>query len=105
MDSTQIATFLPIIIMLVVVFSDSAINHKWLIIKKQKGKRGLYHMSDYLKKYIGEKCFITTGSFGSSLSGKIIAIEDKWIEIQSKENKPVEIVNLEFVQRIRIQSK
>lgn len=102
MDNTFFSVYFPILIVLMIVFSQQSANNHWIVIKRRKGERGLYHMSEYLKKYIGKKCFISTGSFGSSFTGKIVAVEDKWVELETKEGKPIEVVNLDFVQRIRI---
>lgn len=102
MDNTFFSAYFPILIVLMIVLSQHSANNHWIVIKRKKGERGLYHMSEYLKKFIGQKCYISTGSFGSSFTGKIVTIEDKWVELESKEDKPKEIINLDFVQRIRV---
>lgn len=105
MDHTFSAAYVPIIVIIILMFAESSAYKNWVVIKKQKGRRGLYYMSDYLKKFVGKKCFVSTGSFGTSITGTIMGIEDKWMEIEVKENKPKEIINLEFVQRMRVYQK
>ncbi|MBN2259736.1 MAG: hypothetical protein JW702_04290 [Clostridiales bacterium] len=51
---------------------------------------------------IGKKCQIYTGSFGISVTGKIVRLFDNWIEIKTK--KGTELINIEFVQNIKIKS-
>lgn len=56
--------------------------------------------NDVIKKYIGKDCKISTGSFGTNVTGKIINVNENWIEVETK--KGVEIINAEFVQSIKI---
>jgi hypothetical protein len=51
--------------------------------------------NDLIKKYLGKNCIVSTGSFGTSVDGKIVAIEDNWIEITTK--KGARLVNADFV--------
>ena len=56
--------------------------------------------NEILKRYIGMNCYISTGTFGTNLAGKIIEINENWIEVETK--KGIEIVNAEFIQNIKI---
>lgn len=56
--------------------------------------------NELLKKYIGKNCLISTGSFGTSIIGNIMEVNENWIEIETK--KGVELINSEFVQNIRV---
>lgn len=56
--------------------------------------------NEIIKKYIGKYCKITTGSMGTSVVGKIIGVNENWIEIETK--KGSELVNADFVQSIKI---
>lgn len=56
--------------------------------------------NDVIKKYIGKNCKISTGSFGTNVTGKIINVNENWIEVETK--RGVEIINAEFVQSIKI---
>lgn len=54
--------------------------------------------NELIKKYVGKQCVVTTGSFGSSATGQILAIEDNWIEINTK--KGPQLINTDFVTNI-----
>lgn len=56
--------------------------------------------NDIIKKYVGEKCKISTGSFGTYIVGEIIDVKENWIEIETKNGK--ELINAEFVLTIKI---
>jgi hypothetical protein len=99
-SSTWIAIYMPIFILLFVILPQQQLIQK-SIIKKKKGKRGLITMTnEVIKKYIGKNCRISTGSFGTNVVGKIIEVNENWIEIQTK--KGIEIINAEFIQSIKV---
>lgn len=54
--------------------------------------------NDLLKRYVGKKCIVTTGSFSESVNGQISAVEDNWIEVITK--KGSQLVNADFVTKI-----
>ena len=54
--------------------------------------------NELIKKYVGKKCIVTTGSFGSSVTGQISAVEDNWIEINTK--KGPQLVNADYITNI-----
>lgn len=56
--------------------------------------------NELIKKYMGKKCRISTGSLGSTVIGKIIDVNENWIEIETK--KGSELINAEFIQSIKI---
>lgn len=56
--------------------------------------------NELIKKYIGKTCNISTGSFGTNVIGKIIDVNDNWIEVETKKGK--ELINAEFIQSIKI---
>jgi len=91
---------MPIFILFFVILPQQQLIQK-SIIKKKKNKRGLITMTnEVIKKYIGKNCRLSTGSFGTNVVGKIIEVNENWIEIQTK--KGIEIINAEFVQSIKI---
>ncbi|KJF28198.1 hypothetical protein TZ02_04450 [Clostridium aceticum] len=59
-------------------------------------------MNEVIKKYIGKSCKISTGSFGTTIVGKIIDVNENWIEVETKKGN--ELVNAEFIQNIKINS-
>lgn len=56
--------------------------------------------NEVIKKYIGTNCNISTGTFGTNLTGKIKDVNENWMEVETK--KGIELVNAEFVQSIKI---
>ncbi|WP_207636345.1 DUF6897 domain-containing protein [Desulfosporosinus youngiae] len=55
--------------------------------------------NDLLKKYIGKKCLITTGTFGTNVRGIIIEVNENWLEVETKKGN--ELINGEFIQSIK----
>jgi len=99
-SSTWIAIYMPIFILFFVILPQQQIIQK-SIIKKKKNMRGFITMTnEVIKKYIGKNCRISTGSFGTNVVGKIIDVNENWIEIQTK--KGIEIINAEFIQSIKV---
>jgi len=56
--------------------------------------------NELIKRYIGKQCLISTGSFGTSVKGIIIDVNENWLEIETK--KGSELINAEFIQSIKI---
>lgn len=54
--------------------------------------------NELLKKYIGVRCVVSTGSFGSSVTGEITALEDNWIEVTT--NKGPQLLNIDYITNI-----
>jgi len=72
-----------------------------MIILKTKRRKGLAKLkNEIIKKIEGERCKITTGALGTTVRGKIIEINDDWIEIETSKGK--EIINADFIQSIKI---
>lgn len=67
-------------------------------IRKKKGK---IIMTELVKKFIGKECIIyTMNSSAEQISGTIGEIDGEWITVENM-NGGQEIVNLEYVTRIR----
>lgn len=56
--------------------------------------------NELIKKYIGKTCRISSGQFGTNVIGKIIDVNENWIEIETKKGN--ELINAEFMQSIKI---
>ncbi len=56
--------------------------------------------NEVIKKYINKNCKISTGSFGTNVAGKIIDVNENWIEVETKKGN--ELINAEFIQSIKI---
>ncbi len=73
------------------------------VIVKIKKKRGVIMMiNEAIKKYKGNNCIISTGTFGATVVGRIIEVEEKWIEVETK--KGTQLVNSEFIQSVTIKA-
>ncbi len=81
-------------------FSPTATNKKINIFESKKGKGVMIMTNEVIKKYIGKNCKISTGSFGTTVIGKIMDVNENWIEVET--NKGNELVNADFVQSIKI---
>lgn len=62
----------------------------------RKKLRGDY-MSDMIKSFIGKECIIYT--LQGQVSGIIDTMEDNWITVKRMDS--VEIINIEYINRIR----
>ena len=101
-SSTWIAIYMPLFMLLVVILPQQREMQRLVMIKKKK-RKGLINMTnEVIKKYVGKKCNIFTGSYGTNIKGKIIAVNENWIEVETK--KGSELVNAEFIQSIKIYS-
>lgn len=101
MDSSYIAIWLPIFIVIVLVLPQQAAERiavARLIRRRKKGRIAM--TNELVKKYLGKYCRITTGSMGINVTGRITEVNENWIEIETKKSK--EIVNLDFIQNISI---
>lgn len=58
--------------------------------------------NELIKKYIGENCKISTGSLGTTVVGRIIEVNENWVEIETK--KGHELINADFIQSIKIKA-
>lgn len=98
--SVWIAIYLPIIIIYLIVIPQQQAIQRAIVIKKHK-KEGVIGMThEVIRKYIGKRCQISTGTYGIKVTGVITAITGNWIEIETK--KDVELVNAEYVQNIKV---
>ncbi|MGV8906951.1 MAG: DUF6897 domain-containing protein [Acetobacterium sp.] len=95
-----IAIYMPLFILIFVILPQQ-LQMQRLITLKIKKKKGLIIMAnEAIKKCIGKKCKISTGPYGTNLVGKIIGINENWIELETK--KGIQFINAEFVQSIYI---
>jgi hypothetical protein len=73
---------------------------KAVLFKIKKRKGFIIMTNEVIKKYIGKNCKMSTGSFGTYVVGKIIDVNENWIEVETKKGN--ELINAEFVQSIKI---
>jgi hypothetical protein len=101
MDSSSwIAIYLPLFIIFFVVLPQQQ-HTQMYITRKNKRRKGLMTMTnEMLKKYIGKTCMISTGSMGSSVKGRILDVNENWVEVET--NKGIQVVNAEFIMTIKM---
>ncbi|WP_298841722.1 DUF6897 domain-containing protein [Clostridium sp.] len=100
MSSSWIAIGVPLFVVFLIVLPQQHKIKKLAILKRKKRKGLIIMTNELIKKYIGKKCSISTGDFGTNATGKIIDINENWIEVETKKGK--ELINAEFVQSIKI---
>lgn len=100
MSSSWIAIFIPLFVIFFIALPRQREMKKLAILKSKKRKGLIIMTNELIKKYIGETCSISTGKFGTSATGKIIDVNENWIEVETKKGK--ELINAEFVQIIKI---
>ncbi|WP_312887371.1 DUF6897 domain-containing protein [Clostridium lacusfryxellense] len=100
MSSSWIAIYMPLIILFFIILPQQREMQKSAILKRKKRKGLIIMTNEVIKKYIGKTCRISTGSFGTNVIGKIIDVNENWIEIETKKGN--ELINAEFIQSIKI---
>lgn len=100
MSSSWIAIYMPLFILLFLILPLQREMQKTAILKIKKKKGLIFMMNEVIKKHIGKTCKISTGSFVREAIGKIIDVNENWIEIETKKGK--ELINADFIQSIKI---
>ncbi|MDR5658420.1 hypothetical protein RH915_02850 [Serpentinicella sp. ANB-PHB4] len=97
----------PLILFLVLIFIDhfdftKTDTTKKIIIRKINKKEGIEMTHEVIKKYIGKICEVHT--LDQYVEGKITTVDDKWmeVEVEEKKSKSLELVNLDFVEKISV---
>ncbi len=95
-----IAIYLPIIIIIFIVYPSDMKKIK--LVRLIKKKRGVKVMSNELiDRLVGKEVLITTGSLGSSYN-KVVVVEvvENWIKVEKKGK--MDLINIDFVQGIKV---
>ena len=100
MDSVILVVWVPIIVILFAAMQQMSAARGMVIrvIKKKKGR--VVMQNELIKKFVGKECRISTGAMGVKASGKIVQVNENWIEVQTK--KGSEVINLDFIQYIKL---
>lgn len=98
--STWIAIYTPLYILLFVIIPRKREMDKMAFFKIMKRKEAKKMTYELIKKYIGKKCKISTGSFGTNVVGIITDVKENWLEVETKNG--VELINAEFIQSIKV---
>lgn len=101
--SIWIAVFLPIFVTLYIVLPQQYAVFRIGTLNSFKRKDGSFMTNELLKKYLGENCIISTGTFGIRVEGKITDVNENWIEVETKKGN--ELINSQFIQNVKIKHK
>lgn len=97
--SAWIAIYSPIFVLFFIILPQQSQMRRTIMLKSKR-RKGLTTMTnEILKKYVGKICRISSGSFGTNVIGKIIDVNENWIEIETK--KGSELINAEYIQSIK----
>lgn len=99
-SSTWIGIYLPLFIIFLIIIPQKQELKKTVLMKIKKRRDGITMTNEIIKRYIGKNCKIYTGSFGTSVTGKITNVEDNWLEVKTK--KGIELINADFIYNIKI---
>ncbi len=94
---TAIAAFC--LIMLFLIIQNRRRQNVLNILRIKKKNRNKVKLMYALEQFIGKDCIINLGS-GSVTDGVVKKFEEGWIELLKKDGK-TEIVNIDYVSRIR----
>ena len=103
MEAVFITSWLPILIVLVMLAQRNAAARCIVTRLRRKRKGGLAMTNEMIEKYVGYTCDITTGTMGVNATRKILQVNENWIELETRRGS--EIINLEFIQRIKIKNR
>ena len=101
-SATWSGVWIPLFVLFFIILPQRYASGKLVISRIQKRKGVIIMTNEMIKKYIGKNCNISTGTFGINVVGKIISVEENWIEVEKKKGN--ELINAEFVQSIKIKS-
>jgi hypothetical protein len=98
--ATWIAIYMPIFILFIIILPQQNRIQRLISLKIKRRKVKMTMTNEMIKKYIGKNCKISTGPYGTSVTGKVIDVNENWIEIETKKGN--ELMNADFVQNIKI---
>ncbi len=91
---------MPLFVIFFVIIPQHREMQRAVLLKTKKRKGVITMTNEVIKKYIGMNCKISTGSFGTTVVGKIIDVNENWLEVETKKGK--ELINADFVQNIKV---
>jgi hypothetical protein len=101
-SSAWIGIYVPLFIIFFIILPLQREIQRIVIVKTKKRKGVIKMMNEIIAKYIGKTCKISSGSLGTTVTGKIIDVKENWIEVQTK--KGSQLINADFVQNIQVKS-
>ena len=69
---------------------------------RRRRKENRFHMNEMIRQLLGKRCVVCLdGGFGGSLTGVLERLEDNWLSVRTGKNGALELVNLDYVNRIQ----
>ena len=69
---------------------------------RRSRKKNRFHMNEMIRQLLGKRCVVCLdGGFGGSLTGVLERLEDNWLSVRTGKNGALELVNLDYVNRIQ----
>ncbi len=99
-SSIWISVYLPLFLLFFIIFPQQREREKGVLVKLKKRKGLITMTNELIKKYVGKTCKISTGSFGVNIVGKILYVNENWLEVETKKGK--ELINADFIQNIKV---
>ena len=97
--SNWIAIYMPLLVVLIISMQQRDLALLTMArLRRKKAKRIM--TNELLASYVGKTCKVSTGSYGTSLTGKITRVQDNWLELETK--KGIELVNAEYIQNVKV---
>lgn len=98
--STWIAIYLPLFMLFVIILPQQ--YRMDVNARRIRAKRSVLQMTnEVIVKYIGKECLISAGSYGVNVSGRIVSVNENWIELALKKGD-TQLINADYIQSIKI---
>ena len=69
---------------------------------RRRRKENRFDMNEMIRQLVGKRCVVCLdGGFGGSLTGVLEALEDNWLSLRTGKSGALELVNLDYVNRIQ----
>ena len=69
---------------------------------RRRRKESRVSMNEMIRQLLGKRCVVCLdGGFGGSLTGVLEAVEDNWLSVRTGKSGALELVNLDYVNRIQ----
>jgi hypothetical protein len=98
--STWIAIYVPLYLIFFIIIPQKRQIEKAILLKIRRRKGVLTMTNEILRQYIGKTCKVSTGSLGTTVVGKILEVNENWLELETKKGK--ELINADFIQSIKV---
>lgn len=97
---TWMAIYMPLFILFFIILPQQHAVRRAVLTKIKKRKGAVTMTNEVLRKYIGKNCNISTGTFGTNVNGKIVDVNENWIEVETRKGSV--LINAEYIQSIKI---